>query len=609
MKKTLKILVPIGTAGMIALPLLSTISCGSKSNNDITIGIRPEDQPLWNKVAEQFKKATGKSVGFKWVRDQNNDYSLWSPSGQMPDISIADSGWAKSGIERDWFQHIDYKDIATNAAFRITGQDAAFQEKDIDVSNINETFETAMMDTMKTDAMGYNGLAVIYGPKISYAWKALPTQNDHGDPDGQLFDIYDGETKLEWYVPLDDGNVERVTDFDNGNFETSPLFSHKPGHHRLMNTIPDVQEFLSNAASIGDLKFNNAFSTYTHDILGNSGPGQNGALSKIIATGVIGYGQRLASISKTIYDKVKEADNILGGTSSLSGGAYVDIAPSWGMLAYGEKLIQDDQNAVDSANTNLDENNSLNENKVFNKGKDSMKWDFSSNPIMKDDISQYQTLSWLQSIGYANNNSHAIINGFKQNGNDSQVGFAKLNTLFIGGGALWQWGGIKTKVESKFPGHNADELLTSFGQPIQITGVDGYSLRKDLTDDKLLLAKKFLRFLMQEKVAAEITGNKAKSTIKPAQKLQVQIEGARKVGLNNAGTTHIADGIRNVPFTLAKHSFATNMLNGTDDTSIYDQYSNFWITGTEHNLEVATLRTYENAIGIYNKKYLNSLIT
>lgn len=609
MKKTIsKTFLAIGSMAAIIAPIATTVSCGTIKKYDLTIGIRSEDQQLWNKVAEEFTKATGKTIGFKWITNQENNYKMWSENNSMPNVTLADSSWAKIGVDKGWFEQLDLADIASNKDYLVTGQDSEYVEK-TDLKLDDNNFEKNIINSMQTSKNGkYNGLATIYGPKITYAWKALPGK------DGNPVNLYDGKTPLEYYVPNPNGIADKVSAFDESyqEGENEILYSHKTDHHRLKNSEEDIQEFLTNSASQTDLKYNAKLDSLSYDI-SNDSTGEG----RVLSTGPNGYLQRMASISKVIFDvaqskKTQIANNIL---DKIFVGTTHDLTPSFESLAYGQKLNQQTIKQLENKETNMDLHKVMDDNKVFSKTPNSILWDFGTEENNTGE-SMYQKISYYSSIGYAQHgffgNSYAI------DEQDQQIGFGNLQSLFVVDGGKWMVGSIKDKFHDKVgKNKNISDYLATFGKPFQVAGVDGYAITKGQSKENELLSKEFMRFLMQKQVAASITADKAISTTKSAHSLQ-KVDPLFEYSFKYKGISGVINPIpaEDVDYLIAKSSKSENNLNGHDNTSVYDPYNDFWMKGSAFDIKDiyknghvgATLDIFKKALNIYNTKYMDTFI-
>lgn len=578
------------------MPLAGIISCAGNEaiGNSLTVGIRPEDNSYWEKVGKQFTKATGQKVKFKWISDQNNQYTLWSGSNNMPNITIADSNWARQGVTNGWFQTLDIKDIAENPAHMISGQDDIYKETKIKYDN--QTFSTKMMETMKKGDK-FVGQAVIYGPKLLYSWSKIPKG------DGTYIDLLDGNVDLDYYVPNPSAIGLTKVQFPD-NSENSPLYSSlNSDKHRLKNTQEDIQEFISNAINKENLKFNFADGTYKGYMTNGDPTGKN----HVISTGPYGMIQRLVSAFHSIYQAKKTDLTAKGVTHAL----ISDSGPFWAGLAYGDKPLKNNDSKFSDATMNLDDDNVLDENKVFNpssKKLDPFKW----NPRIKAKNLAGNN-SELQARQYFGFDGYYVEGGLgtsKDVGlDDSQISFAKGKVLSMIDGAAWQWGSIAAKIENQFPGEDPSKLLTGFGEPIQITGVDGYALSKNLSAKKLLLAKKFLRFLMQPQAAADIAATKAISTIIDGANKQPKFSGVVANAFDGAGAKAFGEKnkskLLNMPFELALGSIRRGP-DGKEVSQIFGPYIDLFKKSSELDKKEgydSTAEKYAKVLGTINSRY------
>ena len=596
-----KILLQMMASGAMALsPLAVVVSCRSSSSADLKIGIRPEDAKMWKSVVEQFEKATDKKVKLVFVNDQQQNYKLWKSSKTIPNITIADSGTAQAGMENGWFQSLNLKNIIQNKDFKVSST-GEWAEKDRKFDA--DEFEMAMMNVnVNKDDSDYSAAAIIYGPKITYSWKKLPLAN------GAMLNLFDGSEELKWFVPNKLGTgLEEVT-FSGSSGTSSPLYSLKDDQ-RLMNTEEDIQEFISRAISQADLQYNQT--SYNRSSLNSNDP-----MKRVIATGMPGYKQRMASIGKLLYDIVQRS--ALSWKKDVKIGSFSDNSIPYSNLALGKAQYAKTRELLALARTNLDAKSKLDEKIVFQG--DAMKNSDSSNSykirITRANAShanatELEIINYLSVFGYARAGAVGSSGIFPQR-EDSQVGFGKGYTLMLPNGALWQKNSIFSKIKNKLNIEEEDvkKYITVFAQPIQETNVDGYAISKETTGEKLILAKKFLRFLFQQKVAATITGTKAISTLKDAQSIQPKGEPFINAGLEGAGTKWFSknskDAIEGIPWILAKSTYNSDSKT-VNVKSIYDTYNNYFMNGSGFDGGAGfTFAQTMTKITKYNKQYLTA---
>ena len=594
----------IALASIIAgvSPLAFAIGCSSSSTNyDLKIGIRPEDAKMWKPVVAQFEKVTGKKLKLIFVNNQIVNYKLWHSSGNIPDVTLADSGASQKGMEQEWFQALNLKDIFENAKYKIktTGD---WAQKNIKFNDDN--FEMAMMQVnLLRTSSNFSSAAVIYGPKITYAWRKVPSKTS-----GAEIDLFDGTKELEWYVPNKLGNGVESVSWSGSRGENNPLYSLKD-NHRLKNTIADIQEFMSRAIAENDLKFN--ANVYNANSLTNNDPKK-----RVIATGMPGYKQRMASIGKVLYDYAKEA----GNTPETKIGAFADNAIAYANIALGKAQYQNTKEKVVSAGHNLDAKVKLDESKVFS-GVSGIQHDSYKIRIDKtlntqgSQMTELEVINYLSIFGYhgLGVRGNSGIFGLRE---DAQVGFGKRLTLMVPNGALWQKDSIYAKIKDKLSLARKEDVaqkIAVFSQPIQETGVDGYAISSKSKGDRLLLAKKFLRFIFQKKAAATITGTKAISTLKSAQTIQEAADDSIQNAIANAGTKwFVANNkkfIKKMPWAIAKSTYNSEAKK-ENEKSIYDPYNDNFMNGAlfagnSHFTPTQTMTKIKE----YNKKFLDALST
>ena len=573
MKKTKKALLALGTFSAVAAPVMAVVSCASIGHekdtgpinvngvfNGITlrVGTRMDERAALEPALHEFSLTTGAKIKYEGAQPSTYDTTAASASG-IADVTLVEGedtnvksqagGWFEpfklKGEDRDHnkvglLDNPTYNNIQYGHGYELN--------KNLDLED-NATTDTATFRSAKWKVGRNKGqmnyLPAVFGPRLIYGWKH--------DKNGA--DMFDGSHDLKWFVPLgitaqrnpnDAANGYEEVDFSSTPATDNPLL--KPDGTHYKNTYEDIKEFLMNSARESNRKFNQT--NYDYSSLTSAD-----ARKRLIATGQEGYKQRLYSVVKTL----KDAGYNLGDVGILEYSS-IDIA----MMANGMSSIlrTSDSNKVAYNGDMVDDAKWAIWDGTTPPANSGNLWDLRSAVNPSHGVPDAWIKLWLGQFGYLNNR----VAGIKQLIRESteSIPFSKHRTSFFNG---QKWLQPELLSVSHTPKNQIENTFVSFPQPFSDPGVDGYAVKSGLTGKKRDAAFALLRFLMQEKVQAEMSGEKTLPIIKSAK--------VRK--MNSAGATMFdktaaSNGFDSIP-AQDRLSNANDIVTRTSTHSVLNQLS------------------------------------
>lgn len=492
--KKYKLVTMFSTAILAGASIATIVSCGGVEPAKILqVGIRPETKKLFEKIRPEFEKANP-GYKLKW-REITNDIGIngsldaWRASSSMPEVMVMDTSWANIYVKKGWFKSIDLKDIATNKKYMIDNKlvDPEFRYENITDANFNSKFSNMINDSKRGEKQ-WSHFATGIGPQLSYIW------TKGKDKDDKIVNLLDGTQKLKWYVPnmkpANQKNIDEIT-FSGTTPATSPLYN--PETNRpYKNTLDDIKDFVTNSARKDQMKFNG-------NLTGNE------PKDYVMSTGYYGQTQRFISVLLTL----KKAFNL--NMVPMDGEFWF---PFLGPLQ-GQSVF------VNSGTANANENAFLDDDKIFTstgtRGTTDYKINTQSKPNNKDNLSKLEKQMWYGQLGYYQDGVVKIPKAIssKFSGQGDGMGNGKSLGIGSGGGWMYTWKFGYSRPNAEQPQGTKDfglESLQAIPLPFEFAGTEGFSVAAGLDAQKDLLAKKFIRFLMQKKVQLILNGTSTMAT-------------------------------------------------------------------------------------------------
>lgn len=450
------------TIATTVAPIAVSVSCGKKDNpNELRLAMRIEDFQMWNPIIAKFKQETGINIKLLASSDQKGEYTLWSGSGTMPDICLADQNTVKYQASQDlgWFQEFDLTELG-EAKYSIDGS-ATFNYKDA-----TKYQQSAWTPVAKNAEIAY---AMPYGVGAGGIW--YNSQIGNGD-----------SKDLFAYIPKQAGGDE----FYKVNLGVKASYE-------------NIKKFIANSGTLSteDVAYNGSTSTVVMTDATIASSFESQVLSadpnaKWYDNGPMAMYQRIASVAMSI------GENGVGGWVKDAGLPYELVASLQNEVYDGQQI--DDDKLMALLNPKVDTVSATTKSALLELF--------------------YSYIGYFRAGAANTKNVPGRAVSPKQMGQPGESEVMRNLDGAIMLGVKWQGGFIRDgwKAGATYTYDNAMKVISA---PYCSIGEDSLALSADLSGQKLINAKKFIRYISTDATAAlQAAGDKVVSPLLAARSQQ-----------------------------------------------------------------------------------------